>query len=300
MPCVLLVMTLIFVFLILFKKWQSGVVLLAIVLILNSWSECIPIRLWYRADQSHQETLKVMSFNIGGTSSDIHPRVVKLAKLIFDYNPDVLFVAEVSDKNKPLLDSLLKNIYPCIAYTKGYAHCFYSKLLIDEWHKLEKEGIEHTGIYTCKAPIGNDTIVFFGCHFASNNYTPTKSYITPDSIHDRESLKTYLTDIKQASNIRLQEAMCLKDSVNHIEYPILLMGDLNDVGGSPAIKTLEGAGLTDAWWKGGFGYGATIHHPLPYRIDHIMYSDKLKLLNIKVVDSEGLSDHNALYAEFEI
>ena len=78
------------------------------------------------------------------------------------------------------------------------------------------------------------------------------------------------------------------------------MGDLNDVGGSPTVKVLEDAGLSDAWWKGGFGYGATIHRPLPYRIDHIMYSDRVKLLHIEVVDSEGLSDHNALYAEFEL
>lgn len=82
------------------------------------------------------------------------------------------------------------------------------------------------------------------------------------------------------------------------DSPILLMGDFNDVGGSKAVRTLECSGFRDAWWKGGLGYGATIHKPLPYRIDHIMYSEQFKLQKIEVVSSEGLSDHDALYAEF--
>ncbi len=50
--------------------------------------------------------------------------------------------------------------------------------------------------------------------------------------------------------------------------------------------------------KGGNGYGATFHHPLPYRIDHIFYNEGLKLKSIRKVDSQGLSDHDALVAEF--
>ena len=78
------------------------------------------------------------------------------------------------------------------------------------------------------------------------------------------------------------------------------MGDFNDVGGSKALRTLENAGLRDAWWEGGLGYGATIHKPLPYRIDHFMYSSELNIRNIKVISSNGLSDHDALYVEIEI
>lgn len=50
--------------------------------------------------------------------------------------------------------------------------------------------------------------------------------------------------------------------------------------------------------KGGLGYGATIHYPLPYRIDHIMYNDRLRLKSIRKIDAKGLSDHDALVAEF--
>ena len=79
------------------------------------------------------------------------------------------------------------------------------------------------------------------------------------------------------------------------------MGDMNDVAGSSALRILGTLGYKNAGWKGGSGYGATIHSPVPYRIDHILYRQGLKglkLNSIKKIDAEGLSDHDALVAEF--
>lgn len=55
----------------------------------------------------------------------------------------------------------------------------------------------------------------------------------------------------------------------------VVMGGMNDISGSSCLRTLADVGFEDAWWNGGFGYGATIHKPLPYRIDHIFYNDDL-------------------------
>lgn len=71
MPWVLVLLTLISAFLFLFKRWILGVVLFLVVVILNSWSECIPFRLWGVTKKGDKEALKVMSFNISGTSADI-------------------------------------------------------------------------------------------------------------------------------------------------------------------------------------------------------------------------------------
>jgi len=63
---------------------------------------------------------------------------------------------------------------------------------------------------------------------------------------------------------------------------------------------LKDAGLKNAWWEGGFGYGATFKQGwMRLRIDHIYYNDKLELKNIKVVETE-LSDHNMLVADFSL
>lgn len=92
----------------------------------------------------------------------------------------------------------------------------------------------------------------------------------------------------------------LNDNLNENKnlVPTIVMGDFNDVPGSPTLNILERAGLKDAWWEGGCGYGATIHHPLPYRIDHILHNDGLKLKSIKKIVTQDLSDHDALVARF--
>ncbi len=75
---------------------------------------------------------------------------------------------------------------------------------------------------------------------------------------------------------------------------------MNDVCGAPSMRKFKLAGFKDAWSVGGFGYGATIHHLLPYRIDHILYNDGLRLKGIKRIKSRALSDHDALVAVFEV
>ena len=61
---------------------------------------------------------------------------------------------------------------------------------------------------------------------------------------------------------------------------------------------LRSCGLKDSWWEGGNGYGATFHDGMMrLRIDHVLHSDKLKLQNIKVIDT-NLSDHNPVVAGF--
>ena len=108
----------------------------------------------------------------------------------------------------------------------------------------------------------------------------------------------YLDNYKAASEIRREQAELIVRDLT--DDPCIVMGDMNDVCGSPCMRVFEKAGLKDAWWESGFGYGATIHEPLPYRIDHLMYGNGLKLKGIEKVCSKGLSDHDALVAEFEI
>lgn len=130
----------------------------------------------------------------------------------------------------------------------------------------------------------------------------------PDSIQDKEGVLQYLRNYETAAEIRRGQAEQVVGDFD--EVPTIVMGDMNDVAGSPCMRVLEDAGLKEAWWEGGFGYGATIHRPLPYRIDHVMYgvprskfqevSGGFKLKGIRKVDAKGLSDHDALVAEFEV
>ena len=298
MPWLLLVLLTISLVLLLYKKWFTALLLLIICISLNWYFECIPFRLWALRDQQVKRSLKVMSFNINGTDKDIINRADRIVKIINEKNPDIVFLAEFYEDDLNVLDTLLRKSFPYSTCVGGFFHYFYSKYPLGLMSKLNSCA-NGSGVFKCKVSIYNDSITLYGCHLASNNYTVNKEYITPDSINSCKKLKTYLKDIERASFLRGKEASVLVDDMP-LSLPILVMGDFNDVGGAKSIRLLEKKGLKDAWWKGGCSYGATIHNPLPYRIDHIMFSEKMHLNKIEIVSSDGLSDHDALYAEFSL
>lgn len=268
-------------------------------MVFNLWSECVPFSLNIQSKDTVCPRLRVMCFNIKGTSPDMPQKAVEIAKLINCYSPDIVFVSEIKGRYKPQLDSLLRDKLPYTTYTRGESNCFYSRYLLNGWKKLGDVN-NKVGAYVCTISVDTDSVVVIGCHLTSNNYASNRKYITPDSVVSHNDFITYIHDVRRAYEKRTKEAYLICEEINNSKFPVILMGDFNDVGGSKTIKIIENARLRDAWWEKGLGYGATIHYPLPYRIDHIMYSKALKLEKIKVVDSEGLSDHDALYSEFVI
>ncbi len=283
------------------KKRFIGCSILIIVYLINVWAKCISYRIWPITEPCGNKNIKVLSFNINGMSEGIQRRVPAIQEIINNNNPDVIFFAEFCEDDIALLDTLLKERYPYT--TCGHsriAHYFYSKYPLGASLQLRDKERDEIGSYYCTLHQGKDSILLYGCHFASNNYTKDRQYITPDSINSHDDLKAYIDDIKLAYEQREHEAEVIIDHLkeNNRKAPVIMMGDFNDVSGSSALTILEKAELIDAWWEGGCGYGATIHRPLPYRIDHIMHTGTLKLKKIKVIQSEGASDHDALYAEF--
>ena len=240
-----------------------------------------------------------MSFNVNGVDS--REKMYGVFEIIRNYTPDVVFIPELKGVYSFQLDSLLKTIYKKTTFPNSSCeNYFYSKHVLSNYRRLENESDYLPGIFTCNIETDIDTIRFYGCHMASNNYNSERLYITPDSLQSIYDINQYVKDIMSAYKIRAEEAKTIIEDIKRIQKPILIMGDMNDVIGSKALNSLESAGFKDAWWEGGLGYGATITSPLPYRIDHIMFNDFFKLKRIENIDSKGLSDHNAIYAEFEL
>ena len=80
-------------------------------------------------------------------------------------------------------------------------------------------------------------------------------------------------------------------------YPSLLCGDFNDIGGSSCIRRLH---MTDAWWKGGFGFGFTFHGMgLRFRLDHILFQENHLCLKKTFIPHSNTSDHNPLVCDFK-
>ena len=68
----------------------------------------------------------------------------------------------------------------------------------------------------------------------------------------------FIKNIKRGYEIRNKEAKMICDSLSQYQGPLIIAGDLNDISGSNTLNTLQKElDLSDAWWKSGFGYGAT-------------------------------------------
>lgn len=286
--------------LLLVKKWKIAVVLLLLVLIANWHVRCLPVNIG-SSSLAKEQTLSVLTFNCNmplNQGNDSQKRN-EIANLIIGLSPDVVFLTENYVVKEDTLWHLLHDKY--LYHTQqenGVGNTLYSKYPIFNNPILNGKHTKHCTIN--QIDFNGKLVIVYGIHLVSNNYNDRLEYMTPDSISSCHEIKTYLKNIMSAGSLRQEEALEIVEDIENKDatIPIIVMGDFNDVSGAPTLNILESAGLKDAWWEGGLGYGATIHHPLPYRIDHIMYNDRVKLKRINKVDAEGLSDHDALMAEF--
>lgn len=296
-PWVLLLLVLVVAFC-LFKKWWKASVAIVIVLLLANWHWNVFSFGFNSLDkQKDPGCLRVLTWNISCADSTGTDDVDGLVQAIMIQDADVVFLTEYSKDVYPEIDSVMCIRYP---YKGGFPTWmifgeFYSRVPIDTCMRIGGEGTGH--LYRLDMHFADKSIRLYNLHLQSNNIIDGEQFY-PDSIADRGGVSRYLDNYKAASGIRREQAELVVSDM--MDCPCIVMGDMNDVAGSPCMKVFAEAGLRDAWWEGGFGYGATIHEPVLYRIDHVMYGIGLELKGIKKVSSKGLSDHDALVADFTL
>ena len=208
--------------------------------------------------------------------------------LLNEYNQDSCIVA----------DSILKITYHFTEEYQSHRNCgdiFYSKReMINSGHVYNpKRG---TGIQPIRASLITvyDTIQIIGVHLARNY---SKSVICEN---DKKTVQSIYEIYRESQVSRCNQTQWIKNAVLKSNHPVIVMGDMNDFNCSAPLDTFASCGMKDAWWEGGFGYGATFHDGwMRLRIDHILHSKELKLESIKVIETD-LSDHNPVVAGFSI
>lgn len=281
------------------RHFAVGIFAAVACLYINSYARIIALNL--PNPSSCRDNIKVLTFNVNGSMAVSDEEIKRIYAFIQKQDADILFLAEDFENVSGLLDSLLIQRYPYSTYRQKTAwsgHYFYSKYPLGKVEHIDIESNRFSYCFHCNMAFGLDSVSLYGCHMASNNYKSQRPSLRPENIDGILSLMQYINNINLASKQRCEEVIKI---TSHPEFNdrSIVMGDLNDVSGSEPLNLLDNAGLKDAWWEGGCGYGATIYYPLPFRIDHIMYREGLKLKNIKKIDSQGLSDHDALMATFE-
>lgn len=306
LPLFIFILLLTAVVLACFKRWKWAVGVLVVAFIVNWYGEVFALHPFGAcSSETGEKELTVMTFNIHGSGEDFDKRIAGIAELIREENPDVVFLCEIFTPYKHFdqqLDSILKVSYPYSTYEgqTQWGNAFYSK------HPIDSVQVLNITIGKClplaSISVKGKNVTLLGCHLSSNNYVDSKTKLEVDDISTRGEAKQYFATLEKGYRSRRQDVDSLALQLADMDMiHLIALGDMNDIGGSYTIRTFEAMGLKDAWWKGGFGLGGTRKvFRFPFRIDHIMYGDGFHLNDVKVVDTDVLSDHEAVLARFKI
>lgn len=319
--------------LLLLRCHRSAVVVTIVTLILNGWTEQIPVRMSRQVSRERQPgTLRVLEYNIcaKGEYYPIHDD--SFIDYILGFDADVLFLPENTAGVVPHLEDTLKQLYPYSVHSfdeyesQKNAYCDYTlycryplsnyrnysidnQQLIQEHPYLDSLSVirmgHHFMAYEATANINGRDVTLLHVHMRSNSYDTAKT----EAESRRGKADRIYQRLLMGYAFRDAEARAVADSLRDCPTPLLICGDFNDLSGSRSIRTMQDCRhdnvhpahrdrLKDAWWEGGQGFGFTFaDQHLRLRLDHILYSKEFKLQAVEVFKSH-YSDHRPLVADF--
>lgn len=294
-----------------FKKWYVSGIGLLLCAILNYCTESIPLNLF--PVNIDGLSLRVMTFNIDGSSVETPAHAQGLVDVILKENADVVCLEEWDTERCAGIKAEIMKHYPHFAYKSNLwgaqSNAIFSKYELENVHSVWVDTLSAEGsglleakridkdlcLYLERMIIAADVMVdenplrIVACHFASNRFSANG--------YSLDRLRTGgIQRTVEAEYVRQMADSCVQRKM-----PIVVCGDMNDFSGSKPLRILQKNGiLHDAWWERGLGLGSTYHGHgwMHFRLDHILHTDDLRLIDIRVVN-QNYSDHDALVAEFE-
>ncbi len=315
-----------FIFFWLFTKPVGALIsVVAILLAYKPMTNIVPLRFTHSFSKvKQQDNIRVMSWNVAQFNvldNKKNPQLQnQMLALINEYQPDIACFQEMVAEDSAVTDH-------------GHMDGFLQKLNFRDYHysynrKEDFWGYAHFGIIIfSKYPIinkvtktwypndynsifqyadvvkGQDTIRVFNIHLQSLRFSNSNlKYIDKPSVEDKSALKeskNIIAKFKKGFLRRQVQAERIQAELNNSPYPVIIMGDFNDVPNSYAYYTI-GGNLKNAFVEKGTGLGRTFSRISPVlRIDNIFIDKKFEVnqfLRIK----EKLSDHFPIMADIQM
>lgn len=273
-----------------------------------------------------KDSFSVLTYNVNmGGAVSCHT-CQQLLDLAYTYKPDILCLQEISNENFLRVKKQLDEYYGSCKEMDGkdfeiHRSKFYSHYAMRNFTRYHCVGeIDTTALTTAEiAALDQDKaqmnvmsaefeiepghwVTIFSGHLRSSAYSTARRSMSKKA-YWFEGLSLYKRNYYAGKRIRDYEARNVRgfiDDTRAVGRPVIVAGDLNDWCGSDCLDILMSNDLKDVWWEGGNGFGWTYFGwHLRLRLDHILYSGELKLVDVKVIDSD-LSDHKPLMARFKL
>lgn len=299
--------------------------------IINYQYKCLAVNL----DFTGNDTIgcfRIMTYNVNREKAELFTEddQRRLLDEIKQYKPNIVCFQELSfeslKKIKPQLDSIYGTCDTLRGDDQMWRLRFYSKYNLRNYKRYQSIGdIDTLGLDSVELceykhlklqmPVmsaelevqpGKWVTIMSG-HLRSSAYSTARRSMDKSS-NWFAGIPLYKRNYEIGKRIRDYEAENVRrfvDEERALGNTVIVAGDLNDWCGSDCINTLMNSNnpddeLKDAWWEGGNGFGFTYDGwHLRLRLDHILYSKELELVNVDVIDSD-FSDHRPLIADFKI
>lgn len=230
--------------------------------------------------------------------------------------PDIAAEFLLSKARKESLDILLVQEFVSkegLFSTKDFIRLFgkeFPYILVEGEHAiLSKTKILKHEIRTFVSSVGTfavfdvqtrnkkDVITVYSVHLQSTGVSGLAAgWYGPILALGSESYNMY----KANYQLRLHEAMVIRDKINLCENPVIVAGDFNCVPLSKVYRWVKGEDLHDSFMKKGRGKGSTYRSfKNTVRIDYILYSSEFTCLDCFVPD-DFLSDHRMVISTLEL
>ena len=225
--------------------------------------------------------LKVMTYNIDGQPD--HPAVtaeIEKAK------PDIVFLQEAL-----YVPSMFKKGWHVAGPFGGSMIASRSPLKEIEDRQL-RNAPDWRRYVRCKTEVHGVPITLYGLHLD----TPREAL---------QALREYkldgISNFEGDAMTRVYRAQAVAEALRKEKGPVIVAGDFNAPQPSMICKSLERAGLRDAFAEAGRGYGYTYGHATKLktsyvRIDHIMVGNGWGVASCEAGSDEG-SDHRPVTAD---
>ncbi|KAB2825166.1 MAG: endonuclease/exonuclease/phosphatase family protein [Paludibacter sp.] len=305
-----------------FRKWLFLLSLVTLIVGIDAVQVALPLN--FRAqklqDIESTEGYSLITYNtmanaMMATHSPAKPNPV--IQYVLDREPDILCIQEYSacvaeeHINKDELEKIFE-IYP---YQNVYYHvssswswfgvATFSKYPILKKGVIDLNSYYNTAIYT-DIQLGDTVVRVFNCHLESNKLTESDKQMATRLREDFDTEAITGTTLHlsrklgAAYRIRAAQSDTIAAHIARSPYPVMVVGDFNDVPYSYAYTKLRGR-LKDVFQEMGFGFDYTFNESVfKFRIDHILYDPYISLKAFKLENDQKGSDHFPLYSKFTL
>lgn len=251
---------------------------------------------------SQKQAIKILTYNTGAFEYDVKdkseiPKRIAEANAFFAENkPDIVCFQEYAETHKTAAEQT--RIFPYFA-NFYVAHPVEKALLIFSKYPIANTGFldfdtGNNDVIFADINVNGSFIRFYCAHLKSNSVSGRTNTLIKNKEFDKASATTsrsVLSQVKKEYSVRAEQAEKLKTHIGHSPYPVVVCGDFNDTPQTYTYATVS-ENLQDSWQEKGFGRGSTYAGAIPFlRIDYILASKKLEIIDCDVLRSADFSDH---------